>query len=121
MSFVLVKKSRAAHADEIEMIFYSDLFQVNPQANNNMTLLQRRMTRLWTNFVKYGNPTPNDTNDALLNVVWPDSKKSGEMLWLNNDLSVHNRYKTLIMDVVENNLKIFGGVINGCNINWNKI
>ncbi|KAL2733247.1 cholinesterase 2-like [Vespula maculifrons] len=111
----------AAHADEIEMIFYSNLFQVNPKVNNNMTLLQRRMTRLWTNFVKYGNPTPNDTNDALLNVVWPDSKKSGEMLWLNNDLSVHNRYKTLIMDVVESNLKFFGGVINGCNINWNKI
>ncbi|XP_043674962.1 juvenile hormone esterase-like isoform X3 [Vespula pensylvanica] len=111
----------AGHGDDIEMIFYSDLFQVNPKANNRMTLLQRRMTRLWTNFIKYGNPTPNGTNDALLNVVWPDSKKSGEMLWLNNDLSVHNRYKTLIMNVVESNLKFFGGIINGCNIKWNKI
>lgn len=44
----------AAHGDEIEMIFYSDLFQVDPKAKNEMTLLQQRMTRLWTNFVKYG-------------------------------------------------------------------
>nr|KAF7438143.1 hypothetical protein H0235_000534 [Vespula pensylvanica] len=94
-------------ADEIKMIFYSELFQVNPKENNSMTLLQRRMTRLWTNFVKYGNPTPDGTNDPLLNIVWPDSRKSGEMLWLNDDLSVHDRYKSVIIDVAEVLLEFF--------------
>ncbi|XP_046813431.1 cholinesterase 2-like [Vespa crabro] len=111
----------AAHTDEIEMIFYSDLFQVNPKAKNRMTLLQQRMTRLWTNFVKYGNPTPDGTNDTLLNIVWPDSRKSGKMLWLNDDLEIHDRYKTVIIDVTELGLKLFGDNMNGCDINWNVI
>lgn len=29
----------------------------------------RRMVKMWTNFAKYGNPTPN-LNDRLLNVQW---------------------------------------------------
>ncbi|KAL2740602.1 juvenile hormone esterase-like isoform X4 [Vespula squamosa] len=112
----------AGHGDDIEMIFYSDLFQTNPKANNRVTLLQKRITRLWTNFIKYGNPTPDGTNDTLLNIVWPDSRKSGKMLWLNDDLEVHDRLQSYGITMIESGLQLFGGPSNGyCNINWNNL
>lgn len=48
----------------------------------------KRMTRMWTNFAKYGNPTPC-SNDQLLNVVWsPISKKQFCYLDINEELKV---------------------------------
>ncbi|XP_035735758.1 esterase E4-like isoform X1 [Vespa mandarinia] len=110
----------AGHGDELEMIFYSDLSQVNPNAKNKMTLLQKRMTRMWANFIKYGNPTPNGTNDTLLNVVWPNSKESGKMLWLNDDLEIHERYKSQDITMIETGLQLNGGPRDGCNTKWKK-
>ncbi|XP_047352496.1 venom carboxylesterase-6-like isoform X4 [Vespa velutina] len=110
----------AAHGDDLEMLFYSDTYQVNPNEKNRMTLLQKRMTRLWTNFIKYGNPTPDGTNDTLLNVVWPDSKKSGKMLSLNDDLEIHDRYKSSDITMIENGLQLNGGPRDGCDIEWEK-
>ncbi|XP_046813532.1 acetylcholinesterase-like [Vespa crabro] len=107
----------AAHGDDLEMIFYSDLFQVNSNAKNR-TLLQKRVTRLWANFIKYGNPTPNGTNDTLLNVVWPDSRESGKMLWLNDDLEIHDRYKSQDITMIETGLQLNGGPRDGCNNKW---
>ncbi|XP_015171822.1 PREDICTED: cholinesterase 2-like [Polistes dominula] len=110
----------SAHGDEIVMIFYSDRFKIDPNANNSITLLQKRMTRMWANMAKYGNPTPNGTNDNLLNIVWPDSRKSGKMLWLNEELKIHDRYKDPIIDIVQFGIKHFGAQSNGCNLNYTK-
>lgn len=33
------------------------------------------MVRLWTNFAKYGNPTP-DSNDELLKIKWKPAQKN---------------------------------------------
>ncbi|KAI4488472.1 hypothetical protein M0802_011578, partial [Mischocyttarus mexicanus] len=101
----------SAHGDEMVMVFYSDRFQIDPNVNNSVTLLQKRMTRMWANMVKYGNPTPNGTNDNLLNIVWPDSKSSGQMLWLDDKLEIHDRYNDSTTNIFEYDITLFASII----------
>ncbi|XP_043488537.1 acetylcholinesterase-like [Polistes fuscatus] len=108
----------SAHGDDLPMIFYSDQFKIDPKANNSITLLQKRITRMWTNLAKYGNPTPNGTKDNLLNIVWPDSRSSGKMLWLDKELEIHDRYKDVIVNFVETTIKFVGGLPNGCDLKY---
>ncbi|XP_044258533.1 esterase FE4-like [Tribolium madens] len=76
-----------AHAEELRYIWRttrdgydnSDLSKFPPED----VLTQHRMLTLWTNFVKYLNPTP-DTNDLLQNITWPivSSEGVGDFLYL---------------------------------------
>lgn len=108
----------SAHGDDVVMIFYSNKFKIDPKANNSITLLQKRMTRMWANLVKYGNPTPNGTEDNLLNIVWPDSRNSGKMLWLDKELAVHDRYTDTIIDIIEYGIRFFGDQSYGCDLKY---
>ncbi|XP_060531034.1 cocaine esterase-like [Cylas formicarius] len=46
------------------------LFDIFPLTTDEELLTRSRMTRLWTNFAKTLNPTP-DESDPLLNITWP--------------------------------------------------
>ncbi|KAK2582035.1 hypothetical protein KPH14_002740 [Odynerus spinipes] len=105
----------SAHGDEIPMIFYSDSFQIDPNSNDTRELVQRRVTRLWTNFAKYGNPTPEGTKDELLNVVWPDSKPNGEMLEISDKLEARKRYTSARIEVIELAIRASIEKYTGCS------
>ncbi|XP_044729185.1 cocaine esterase-like [Chrysoperla carnea] len=57
------------HADEIPYLFYENgTTPENMKETSEEYIGIHRMTKLWTNFVKTGNP--NSVNDPLLNVKW---------------------------------------------------
>ncbi|CAG9791743.1 unnamed protein product [Diatraea saccharalis] len=63
----------AVHADEISYLFDSFYYVKPPSADDQLII--DRITTLWTNFAKYGNPTPDATE--LLPVIWtPITKNS---------------------------------------------
>ncbi|CAH1183790.1 unnamed protein product [Phaedon cochleariae] len=64
--------NKTAHVDELPLLYSYRLdLDVTPSVTDN--LLQKRIRKLWTNFVKYQNPTPN--KDPLFeNVIWPKVK-----------------------------------------------
>lgn len=43
--------------------------------------MMRRMTKLWANFSRYGNPTPE--KDELIRVVWKPVSNENELNYLN--------------------------------------
>ncbi|XP_060517685.1 acylcarnitine hydrolase-like [Cylas formicarius] len=58
---------KTGHGEDIIYLVDFPLFQLTTEEE---FLTRRRMARLWTNFAKTLNPTPDET-DPLLNVTWP--------------------------------------------------
>ncbi|XP_004930124.1 bile salt-activated lipase [Bombyx mori] len=78
----------AVHADEIGYLFDLSYDTQIPSAEDQLMI--DRITTLWANFVKYGNPTP-DTSD-LLPVQWtPVTKTTRPYLNINTDLDIQKR------------------------------
>ncbi|XP_050679064.1 bile salt-activated lipase-like [Leptidea sinapis] len=57
----------ASHADELSYLF--DMRYPFGDISDEDQLIVDRMTTMWTNFAKYGNPTPDVTE--LLPITWP--------------------------------------------------
>ncbi|CAG9577495.1 unnamed protein product [Danaus chrysippus] len=68
----LIKKTNnitnygASHADELSYLFDHTLIKEKPSDDDQLII--DRMTKLWTNFAKYGDPTPEVTE--LLPIKW---------------------------------------------------
>ncbi|KAG5888965.1 hypothetical protein JTB14_002550 [Gonioctena quinquepunctata] len=72
-----------AHTEELKYIFGGVEGSLNnasqyPQSDQ---LMMKRMLTLWTNFIKYQNPTPKQ-DDLLQNIMWP-IVESPNILYLN--------------------------------------
>lgn len=60
----------ASHADDLFYLFNAhSLPAIEPGSLEDRCI--ERMVRLWTNFAKYGNPTPKAKLDGVINVEWP--------------------------------------------------
>lgn len=54
--------------------------------------IRARMVRLWSNFVKYGDPTPEVFNDPLITTNWlPTNPISQHYMNLDNEMTVKER------------------------------
>ncbi|XP_026759337.2 cholinesterase 2-like [Galleria mellonella] len=62
-----ISTGNAAHSDEIGYLFDVSLFEQEPTSEDQLVI--DRITTLWTNFAKYGDPTPELTD--LIPVKWP--------------------------------------------------
>lgn len=74
----------ATHGDELGYLFSYDIFgKTNPQDQ----IMVDRMVTIWTNFAKYGNPTPTKTD--LLPIKWePTTISSPKYVDINLDLTL---------------------------------
>ncbi|CAH2226367.1 jg8076, partial [Pararge aegeria aegeria] len=78
----------AAHSDEIGYLFDLSYEDETPSAADQLVIDQ--MTTLWTNFAKFGDPTPETTE--LLPVKWsPISENSYTYLSIDRELTVATR------------------------------
>lgn len=72
----------ASHGDELTYLFKPESAPaIEPGSIEDISI--RRITKLWTNFAKTGNPNSKE-NDALLDVVW-EPVTSTELNFLNFD------------------------------------
>ncbi|XP_013173656.1 PREDICTED: cholinesterase 1-like [Papilio xuthus] len=75
--FVLPDKTLVSHADELPYMFsIKSLTEINPKIEMNARVMKMidQVTKLWTNFAKYGNPTP----DESLGVIWKPYSLEGQ-------------------------------------------
>nr|AJP62548.1 carboxylesterase [Oxya chinensis] len=63
------KLEGACHGDDVFYLFRSSLFDVAAEPTSTESKTIANLTRLWTNFAKTGNPTPDKGGD--LGVTWP--------------------------------------------------
>ncbi|CAG4948804.1 unnamed protein product [Parnassius apollo] len=76
----------AGHGDELGYLFKND-FQKDVEPTAQDIKMRERMLRLWTNFSKVGNPTPDENH--YLTVTWlPVTKDNLYYLKLSNELSL---------------------------------
>uniref|UniRef100_A0A1A9X418 Carboxylic ester hydrolase n=1 Tax=Glossina brevipalpis TaxID=37001 RepID=A0A1A9X418_9MUSC len=72
-----LQRPGVCHGDELGYLFKFGFFNLNLDPNSMEVVVKNRMVRMWTNFAKYGNPTPAHKEDNLINTVWlpinPDS------------------------------------------------
>ncbi|XP_049799122.1 juvenile hormone esterase-like [Schistocerca nitens] len=74
----------ASHADDIGYLFRVNSFASHVGPDSVEGRIIARMTKLWTNFAKTGNPTPVQ-GDPLLSVTWPAvSTRDPSHLYISN-------------------------------------
>ena len=88
-----------AHGDDIPLLFYIGLLSpINPDAPYNQ--YRKKLVSLWTNFAKYGNPTPN--NQPINGAVWLPSGKAGLQLDIGNEqFQMHDRLLNKVVEDLE--------------------
>lgn len=67
------KRDGASHADDVFYLFKEHSAPpIKPGSIEDQCV--DRMVKMWTNFAKYGDPTPKKHLDSTLNVKWPAAK-----------------------------------------------
>ncbi|XP_055527970.1 juvenile hormone esterase isoform X2 [Wyeomyia smithii] len=61
----------ACHGDELGYLFRFGVLNIRLDNTSTELQIMSKMTRMWTNFAKYSNPTPYGPEDTLLGVRWP--------------------------------------------------
>lgn len=72
----------AMHADDLGYLFNLPGLPTLP--SNQANVVRRRMSRMWTDFAKYGNPTP--ITDALITSMWPRATNNLEFMDIGENL-----------------------------------
>lgn len=73
----------AMHADDLGYLFNNEDPVVSD--TDHALVVRRRFVKLWTNFAKYGNPTP--AVDALITTNWPRVRNDMEYLDIGDNLA----------------------------------
>ncbi|KAK9875461.1 hypothetical protein WA026_007855 [Henosepilachna vigintioctopunctata] len=74
------KVSGSAHTDELYYLFRCVLNgQMEPDSREEKTM--KRLVKLWTNFAKYDNPTPENDEDGL-GIRWIPAEKKIIIFWI---------------------------------------
>ncbi|XP_014357338.2 esterase FE4-like [Papilio machaon] len=77
----------ASHGDELFYLFYNFLNKKPYDEQEKLRQLALKMTTLWTNFAKTGNPTPDDSLDAK----WlPYTRRGKEFFKIEDIMSMGN-------------------------------
>ncbi|XP_021713257.1 esterase B1 [Aedes aegypti] len=61
----------ACHGDELGYMFHFGVLNIRLDNSSIELQTMNKMTRLWTNFAKYGNPTPYGADDPVIGMRWP--------------------------------------------------
>ncbi|XP_069668717.1 esterase FE4-like isoform X2 [Periplaneta americana] len=80
------------HADDIGYLFHVGLLDMDLDPGSPEYKTLSRMVKLWTNFAKTGNPTPDIT--PLLDVTWrPVEKNKSNYLDIGTTLKMHDDFE----------------------------
>ncbi|XP_078043271.1 LOW QUALITY PROTEIN: acetylcholinesterase-like [Augochlora pura] len=106
-----------AHVDDIGYLFNVEPLNAPTDPKHPFNVVRKKMVTLWTNFAKYGNPTPPKAkNDGpVFNVVWPDSTATGAQLEINEDAVVKDRIVDALTLTYEDGLEKRLGTETACD------
>lgn len=86
-SFGLSQYPGVMHGDDVFYTYRLNVITTPVLPSNEAFNVQRRVVRMWTNFFKYGNPTPSRM-DPLLQATWPLLTTNEEFMDINSTLSI---------------------------------
>jgi carboxylesterase type B len=75
----------AMHGDDAFYLFRLNLGVTPVLPGDEAFTIQRRYVRMWTNFMKYSNPTPSE-RDRLINATWPQMTSNVEFMDIGTNL-----------------------------------
>ncbi|XP_039755091.1 esterase FE4-like [Pararge aegeria] len=92
------------HCDDLSYIFPVKIYEQNIAMDSKAFKMIDRVTKLWTNFAKYGDPTPDD----LLGVKWsPYTMNEQSYLIIDEHLSASKAPDSKVFDFWESIFKEF--------------
>ncbi|OAD59462.1 Esterase B1, partial [Eufriesea mexicana] len=80
-----------AHFDDVGYIFNAKSLHAPIDPKDKFNLFRKKMVTLWTNFAKYGDPTPKNFNQSTFDVTWIDSGNEGFQLDINTMSTMKKR------------------------------
>lgn len=85
-----------AHVDDVGYLFNVQALNAPKDPNHFFNQFRKKFVSCWTNFAKYGNPTPPNSQNAgpTFGVPWLDSKATGAQFVINE----HSAMKPRTMD-----------------------
>lgn len=93
------------HVDDIFYLFNAKVIPTKVDVNSDTFKLMERVIKLWTNFAKYGNPTPDDS----LEVEWKQyTLKNQDYLYIGNEFKMDTAPDAEEIRFWENILKEYG-------------
>lgn len=102
---VVEDAEKIQHAEELNYIFLNRSIS---EISESDALTHNRLIKLWTNFVKYEDPTPEPI-ELLQNVIWPRvSTTYYQYLNINDTLSIEVNPKAAFFSKWENIYETFG-------------
>lgn len=113
-----VNLNGTAHGDDFAYLFYISLANPPLDPNDRVSITRKRIVRMWTNFAKFGNPTPLGEDDKLLNVKWLDSGRTGQHLEIGEELKMRkNRPISSGAEIYQISQNILAPQQSGCKLN----
>ncbi|CAD6240198.1 GSCOCT00002551001.2-RA-CDS [Cotesia congregata] len=103
-----------AHSDDIAHVFWVSHRNQSLNPQSSISKQRSKMVKLWSNFAKYGNPTPNATDPILEDLNWPASDSDGTCLEIDKDYSIGKRPIKPVMKLVQKLLNTLRPADNGC-------
>ncbi|CAG9772679.1 unnamed protein product [Ceutorhynchus assimilis] len=82
---------RVAHGDELAYLFN---ISTKPLITDADFLTRQRTVKLWTNFVKFRNPTPDESSELLQNVKWEQLNGQNQYLDIGENLELKYHFKS---------------------------
>jgi carboxylesterase type B len=77
----------AVHGEDILHLYRVNRFILPISNSDEAFTVQRRQVRMWTNFIKFGNPTPTTLDPVLGGVTWPRVTEDLEYLDIDSQLT----------------------------------
>ncbi|XP_011299805.1 acetylcholinesterase-like [Fopius arisanus] len=111
-----VELDGVGHTDDLAQIFWTPTStQETIDPMSPLSLQRKKMVRMWTNFVKFGNPTPSGTADPLLNITWIPASLDGNYLEINANLTMGYSPITSLVKTLETAAIKMEEKLNGCS------
>lgn len=82
--FLVMNYEGAMHADELGYLWKMAYVPAPALPGSPSAVTKSRMTKMWTNFAKYGNPTPEV--DGLITAEWPRVQEEQFYMDIDNEL-----------------------------------
>ncbi|XP_043248792.1 juvenile hormone esterase-like isoform X2 [Colletes gigas] len=80
----------ASHYDDVSFIFNMEILHAPTDPKHPYNQFRSKVVTLWTNFAKYGNPTPQGDKE-LGGVIWEPSGKDGRVFNISETFDMMNR------------------------------
>ena len=81
----------AVHGDDALYVYRVNRFVLPISSSDEAFVVQRKCVRMWTNFIKFNNPTPTTLDPLLRGVTWSKVSENKEFLDIDGPLT-NGRY-----------------------------